>query len=236
MIQSILPFESTADVYERVFRTLKPRTSPPEFEVRYRPYANLDSRIMLQEGHRKILVKVSDQLERAPAAVHEALAHVLLAKLYRKQIDPEHDRRYREFVNRSEVRQEALNVRRRRGRKEMESATGRHHDLDRMFDELNARYFDGTLRKPTVGWSKRGSRRLLGHYDPAHDSIVLSKLLDRAEVPAFVVEYVLFHEMLHVKHPVEYRTSRRCVHTPAFKRDEKAFAGYAEANLYLKKW
>ena len=236
MIQSILPFESTADVYERVFRTLKPKTSPPEFEVRYRPYANLDSRIMLQEGHRKILVKVSDQLEQAPAAVHEALAHVLLAKLYRKQIDPEHDRRYREFVNRSEVRQEALNVRRRRGRKEMESATGRHHDLDRLFAELNARYFDGKLRKPTVGWSKRGSRRLLGHYDPAHDSIVLSKLLDRPEVPAFVVAYVLFHEMLHVKHPVEYRTSRRCVHTPAFKRDEKEFAQYAEANLYLKKW
>jgi len=236
VIQSILPFESTADVYERVFRTLKPRTSPPEFEVRYRPYANLDSRIMLQEGHRKILVKVSDQLEQAPPAVHEALAHVLLAKLYRKEIDPEHDRRYREFVNRSEVRQEALNVRRRRGRKEMESATGRHHDLDSMFAELNAKYFDGELRKPAVGWSKRGSRRLLGHYDHAHDSIVLSKLLDRAEVPAFVVEYVLFHEMLHVKHPVEYRTSRRCVHTPAFKREEKVFARFDEANLYLKKW
>ena len=236
MIQSILPFESCEDVYERVFRTLKPKTSPPEFEVLYRPYANLDSRILLQEGHRKILVKVSDQLQQAPPAVHESLAHVLLAKLYRKRIDPEHDRRYREFVNRSEVRQQALNVRRSRGRKEMAPATGRHHDLDRMFADLNVRYFGGKLRKPAVGWSKRGSRRLLGHYDPAHDSIVLSKLLDRGEVPAFVVEYVLFHEMLHVKHPVEYRTSRRCVHTPAFKRDEKAFARFDEANLYLKKW
>lgn len=236
MIQSILPFESTEDVYERVFRTLKPRTAPPKFEVRYRPYANLDSRILLEEGHRKILVKVSDQLEQAPAAVQESLAHVLLAKLYRKQIDPEHDRRYREFVNRSEVREQALNVRKRRGRKEIESPAGRHHDLDRMFVDLNAKYFDGQLRRPAVGWSKRASRRLLGHYDPAHDSIVLSRLLDRAEVPAFVVEYVLFHEMLHVKHPVEYRTSRRCVHTPEFKREEKAFAQFAEANLYLKKW
>jgi hypothetical protein len=160
----------------------------------------------------------------------------LLAKLYRKRIDPEHDRRYREFVNRSEIREQAQDVRRRRGRKEIESAVGRHHDLDRMFAELNAKYFDGGLRKPAVGWSKRGSRRLLGHYDPAHDSIVLSRLLDRAQVPAYVVEYVLFHEMLHVKHPVEYRTSRRCVHTPGFKRDEKAFARFEEANLYLKKW
>jgi hypothetical protein len=236
VLQSLFPFESTEDVYVRVFRTLKPRTKPPEFKVRFYPYANLDSRIRLEEGHHRILVKVSDQLEQAPLSVHEALAHVLLAKLFRKRIDPDQDRRYREFVNRSEVRQQALAVRRRRGRKQMGSPQGVHHDLDAMFDDLSNRFFEGRLAKPKLGWSTRGSRRLLGHFDPAHESIVLSRLLDSPAMPAFVVEYVLYHEMLHVKHPVEYRTQRRCVHTPAFKREEKTFPRYEEANLFLKKW
>lgn len=236
MLQSLFPFESTEEVYVRVFRTLKPRTNPPEFKVRFYPYANLDSRIRLEEGHRRIIVKVSDQLEHAPLAVQEALAHVLLAKLFRKRIDADQDRRYREFVNRSEVRQQALDVRRRRGRKQMRSPQGVSYDLDAMFDDLNNRFFYGRLAKPKLGWSARGSRRLLGHFDPAHESIVLSRLLDCSTVPAFVVEYVLFHEMLHVKHPVEYRTQRRCVHTPTFKREEKTFPSYEEANLFLKKW
>lgn len=236
VLQSLFPFESAEDVYVRVFRALKPRTTPPEFDVRFYPYANLDSRIRMEGGHRKIFVKVSDQLEQAPISVQEALAHVLLAKLYRKRIDPAQDRHYREFVNRSEVREQAFAVRRSRGRKVMASAQGVEYDLDAMFGELNERHFEGALAKPALGWSRRGSRRLLGHYDPAHESIVLSRLLDSPTVPAFVVEYVLFHEMLHVKHPVEYRPQRRCVHTPAFKRDEKTFPLYEEANLFLKKW
>lgn len=236
VLQSLFPFESAEDVYLRVFRVLKPRTAPPEFDVRFYPYANLDSRIRMEEGHRKIFVKVSDQLEQAPVSVQEALAHVLLAKLFRKRIDPDQDRHYREFVNRSEIREQAFAVRRSRGRKQMASAQGVEHDLDAMFGELNELHFEGELAKPALGWSKRGSRRLLGHYDPAHESIVLSRLLDSPTVPAFVVEYVLFHEMLHVKHPVEYRTQRRCVHTPAFKREEKTFPLFKEANLFLKKW
>lgn len=236
MFQSLFPFESTEDVYVRVFRAIKPRTKPPEFDVRFYPYANLDSRIRLEEGHRKIFVKVSDQLQKAPLPVQEALAHVLLAKLFRKRIDPDQDRCYREFVNRSEVRQQAFAVRRTRGRKQMGSPQGVQYDLDAMFDALNGRYFESQLAKPTLGWSTRGSRRLLGHYDPAHESIVLTRLLDSPTVPEFVVEYVLFHEMLHVKHPVEYRPRRRCVHTTAFKREEKTFPDFDEANLFLKKW
>lgn len=236
MQQALLPFETSEDVYERVFRELKPRTAPPAFEVRFHPYANLDSRIQLEEGHRKILVKVSDQLKAAPPSVHEALAHVLLSKLYRKRIDPEHDKRYREFVNRSDVRRQAQEIRRRRGRKQMESPQGEVYDLDAMFDDLNRRFFGGELLKPSLGWSPRVSRRLLGHFDPAHESIVLSRCLDSEKVPAFVVEYVLFHEMLHVKHPVEYGKHRRCVHTPAFNREEKTFPRYEEANRFLKKW
>ena len=241
MPQLSLPFdappaaETAVEIYRRVFRELKPRTPAPEIDLRFRPYANLDSRIRLESGHRKILVKISDQLEHAPPEVQESLAHVLLGKLYRKPVDRSHQLRYREFVNRADIRRRALEIRRQRGRKRLTPPAGGSYDLDAMFDALNREYFGGALAKPRLGWSERRSRRLLGHYDHAHDTIVVSRLLDSRTVPRFVVEYVLFHEMLHLKHPVEYRSGRRCVHGPEFKREERLFPQYDEANRYLKR-
>ena len=65
-------------------------------------------------------------------------------------------------------------------------------------------------------------RRRSGDYDPSHHMIVLSKILDQTEVPRLAVEYVMFHEMLHLRYPVDHKGSRRCVHTPEFKAAEKA--------------
>lgn len=234
MVQGVLPFESVEDVYRRVFRQIKPRTPEPEFDVRFRPYANLDSKIRLEAGHRCISVKISDQLEQAPPQIHESLAWVLLSKLYRKQAPEEIAERYRRFINREEVRERAMNVRRSRGRKQFRHPQGHTYDLDAMFDELNGAYFEGVLKKPRIGWSPNSSKRLLGHYDPAHDTIVLSSLLDEAGTPEYVTRYVLFHEMLHLKHPVEYRDGRRCVHSREFKAEERKFPEYKAAIRFLK--
>lgn len=238
MIQGVLPFESSeesvAEMFERVFRRMKPRTEPPEFSVRFKPYANMDSKIRLEEGHHRISVQISDQLEQAPVEVQESLARVLLGKLYRKPAPPEEVERYRRFANREDVRLRALEMRRKRGRKYIVEPRGAAHDLDALFDRLNRTYFEGEMKKPALGWSLRGSRRLLGHYDPAHHAIVVSRLLDDDRVPEYVVEYVLYHEMLHLKHPVEYRDRRRCVHSPAFKAEERRFPKYREANRFLR--
>lgn len=235
MIQALLPFESVAEIFERVFRELKPRTEAPRFEIRFYPYVNLDSTIRLDPDRRGVRVKLSDQLEQAPAGVLEALANILLAKLYRKPVAESHDRLYRRFVHRRDVRERAHEIRRRRGRKRCLPPQGRVYDLDEMFDRLNRRYFEGKLDKPGLGWSLRPSRRLLGHYDAAHHTIVLSRVLDAERAPRYAAEYVLYHEMLHVKHPAEYRNERRCVHTREFKEEERRFPRYKEAVRYINK-
>ena len=81
----------------------------------------------------------------------------------------------------------------------------------------------------------RPSRTTLGHYDPSHHMIVLSKALDHPQVPRLAVEYVMFHEMLHLRHPVEHNGARRCVHTIEFKKAEKQFEGLKQAKEYLKR-
>ena len=104
-----------------------------------------------------------------------------------------------------------------------------------MFEELNFRYFHGLMSRPLLGWSPFASRTMLGHYDPSHHAIVLSRILDRPQTGRLAVEYVLFHEMLHLRYPVEHRGARRCVHTRAFKEAEKQFENLREAKAMLRK-
>ena len=126
-------------------------------------------------------------------------------------------------------------VRQIRGRKFVSGPQGEHQNLDLLFDELNVRYFDGLMAKPLLGWSRRLSRTLLGHFDPSHNAIILSRLLDSARIPRLVIEYVLFHEMLHLRFPIQAQGARRKVHTREFREAETQFEGLKEAKALLTK-
>src|SRR5882757_8135467 len=96
-LQSSLFFESPEEIYARVFRELKPRTALPELRVEFCQFANADNFIKLEAG--ALHVRMSDLLEGAPAPIMEALAHILLGKLYRKEIPRIYSHRYRLYLN-----------------------------------------------------------------------------------------------------------------------------------------
>ncbi len=91
------------------------------------------------------------------------------------------------------------------------------------------------MGRPQLGWSRGASRRMLGHFDPSHNAIVISRIFDRPETPLLALEYVMFHEMLHLRFPVDHSGMRRCVHTKEFKEAEKQFPQFKEAKELLKK-
>jgi hypothetical protein len=232
-LQSSLFFESAEEIYLRVFREIKPRTPPPRLTVEFCRFANPNSYIRLQNGH--LQVRISDMLESAPAPVMEALAHILLGKLYRKPAARIYDHRYRLYLNRKDIRRQTDLVRQVRGRKFVSGPEGNHHNLNAIFERLNQAYFNGLLGQPRLGWSRGASKRMLGHFDPSHNAIIISRVFDRAEAPALALEYVMYHEMLHLCHPVEHMGARRCVHTKEFKQAEKKFLGLKEAKEMLKR-
>jgi hypothetical protein len=233
-VETALFFETAEQIYARVFRQLKPRTPLPAIEVRFKRYANADSRISLFNG--VLQIQISDMLETAPAPVQEALAIILICKLYRTQPDTRALAVYRSYLNRVDVRRTLHLVKQQRGRKKFLPAGGAFYDLCRIFDELNLVFFGGMLGKPRLGWSLRPSRTTLGHYDPSHNAIVLSSLLDRPDVPESAVKYVMYHEMLHLRHPTVHESARRCVHTREFKADEKLFPDFAGTKKLLQKF
>ena len=213
-----------------------PRATAPEIKVSFRPYASLRSSIRFEDATRRIRASLSDQLAQAPPDVLGSLATVLLAKLYAKSIPPAANANYKRWINLPETRQRMLDNKKKRGHKRMLPPRGRAHDLDALFDRLNADYFGGALPKPALGWSPQASKTRLGHYDLAHDAIVISGVFDSPSVPALAVEYVLYHEMLHIKHPPQLRNGgRRCAHTREFRADERRFANIDEAKRLLRR-
>jgi hypothetical protein len=224
--------DSLLPLLHEVYRELRPRAPIPEIDLQFYPFANINNTIRLSEGRMKL--RLSDLLEGAPEPVLKAIVHILLAKIYRKPIDARHTSRYRRYVATHDMMEKAQQVRQIRGRKRLESPQGKYYDLDEVFETLNARFFHGLLGRPQMSWSGEQARHLLGHYDPAHNAIIISKVFDQARVPRLAMEYIVYHEMLHLRHPVTMRGGRRSVHGKEFRADENAFPQIEEARMFLK--
>jgi hypothetical protein len=231
-VQTALFFETPEEIYARVFRELRPRTLAPQLRVEFCKFANPDSFARLENG--KLHVRISDLLAGAPAPVMEALAQILLRKLCRKPVPKAYSHRYRLYLNRSDVRRQTHLIKQIRGRKFLSGPKGVHYDLTPIFDALNGRYFDGLLGRPDLSWSRTAARRILGHFDASHNAIIISKIFDRPEM-SLPLEYVMFHEMLHLRYPVEHGGARRRVHTKDFKQAEKKFPQLKEAKERIKR-
>ena len=220
------------EIFQQEYRDLRPRAPMPEFIVEFYRFANVNNTIRLRDG--RILVRISDLLETAPESVLRAIAHILIAKLYRKPIAPAPAARYRQHVASHHLSAKVHLIRQMRGRKRIASAQGEIYDLDRIFDDLNQRFFHGLLGRPQMTWSQDHARNHLGHFDPAHNTIVVSRIFDRHKVPRFVLEYLVYHEMLHLKYPVKLKGTRRCVHGTELQAEEKLFPRVEEAKKMLK--
>jgi hypothetical protein len=219
-------------LFQQEYRVLRPRAPIPPIHIRFYRFTSLNTTIRLRNGELK--VHLSDLLEGAPEPVLRAIAHILLAKLYRKPLDPTHTNRYRRFASSDAVTRQTERIRQMRGRKKISTAKGEYYDLNEIFESLNQRFFHGLMGCPQLTWSEHNARRLLGHYDAAHNTIMISRVFDRKNTPRYAIEYLMYHEMLHLKHPVKVRGGRRCVHSREFQAEENLFPHLEEAKAYLK--
>ena len=116
-----------------------------------------------------------------------------------------------------------------------ETPQGNYYDLEALFHPINQEYFAGEMAKPRLTWNKTLTHRKLGHYEPLRDRVVMSRTLDSSHVPQMVVELVLYHELLHKHHGAKLLNGKRMVHTPEFRRSERQFRHYQEAQQWLER-
>jgi len=235
--QMVLPLGIPSDpleLFRRVFRRLRMAGDPSSLRVEFRPFAGLRSTVCLRKGHLEVCI--SDVLQDAPGLVLEALAEILLCKVCRRRASREARECYLAYVLSPGIRQRIDQARRRRGAKRLLPARGRFHNLEEIFQRLNQKFFDGALPVTRLGWSLKSSRTTLGHYDAGHGMIVLNRALDSPTAPGHLVEYLVFHEMLHMRFPVQRDGHRRVVHSREFREAEKEFPHYDEARKSLRQF
>jgi len=233
--QMLLPLRASAEpteLFRRVFRRLGINCLPPILRVEFRPFAGLRSTIRLRKDHLEVCL--SDVLQDASPLVLEALAEILLCKVYRRRASREARECYLAHVLSPGTRQRIDQARRQRGDKHLLPARGRWHNLEEIFHRLNQRFFNGKLSATRLGWSLKSSKTTLGHYDAGHGVIVINRALDSATVPLDLVEYLVFHEMLHVRFPLGRNGHRRVVHSREFHKAEREFPNFEEARKSLK--
>jgi len=113
-------------------------------------------------------------------------------------------------------------------------SAGHTHNLAEAFDRVNTAFFDGKMSKPKLTWSRMLTKRKFGHYDFLRDTVMVSRSLDHPEIPTFVVDYIVYHELLHKKLGLKWENGRKGAHTPEFKKEMNKFPHYHQAEAILK--
>jgi hypothetical protein len=231
MKRHIMMVPGGAALCQRIFTRIGCAGPPPHFRVEFYPYSSLTLTIRRREE--QMIVRFSDLLQRAPLTVLEGAAALLLAKIYRRRTPRALIAAYNEYAKSHRTRKRIHQMRSGRVRPASLDAAGLQFDLNAMFDDLNVKFFHSALDKPHLGWSTRRWRRQFGSFDPGPNQILLNRRMDRAEIPQCVVEYVLYHEMLHVKHPTRKSGCSLISHSPEFREEEKLFPEFERARKML---
>lgn len=117
----------------------------------------------------------------------------------------------------------------------VEQTMGVYHDLAASFDRVNATYFNGSLSRPHLVWSHTFTLRKFGHYDRTRDTVMVSMSLDKKDIPEYVTDFIMYHELLHKTLGVAWNNHRQAAHTPQFLAKESRFHRYREAKAILTK-
>lgn len=226
----------SADLQEAFFSAAALLGKPDvHIESQYKKYASLKA--TLERTGNTLTAKVSPGFAAGGRDVLVGLALDLTARVFRMHVpDNAYVRAYRDFRQSQGSNQLNSALRRAHGRKRHLRAQGTWHDLNDIVLRMTREYpLLQTLSVPKIGWNAKGGSRILGFYDESTHEILINANLDQKRVPPYVLEYVVFHELLHAKHPVKHGRSRRTVHTPEFKTEERQYPLYDEAMEWLKR-
>lgn len=196
--------------------------------ISVRRIAAKEHRPRARAGERRYEVRLHHMFADADPVITRALAR------YIADNDADASRILGDFID---ANSDHVRGRGRRAPAQLIFTAGEHHDLRAIFDEVNARYFANRI-EAAVTWGARSGRPRrrnsikMGSYSVEDRLIRIHRSLDRAFVPRFFVEWIVFHEMLHQVHDIRVKNGRREFHSKEFLADEAGFELYEEAKFW----
>ncbi len=228
------PAPGLVPLVQSVHERLLGLAARPAPHVAFYPYASTKSTIRKRDG--RMFLRLSHHLRDAPDGVLRGVSGILMCRLLgisETKLDAQDCADYHQHLDADKVRARRVDSRRATGRKHIDPI-GTHRSLLESFMRV---VLDLDIRLPSapvLSWTKTESRRRFGHHDSDHNAIVISQVLDDEHVPEFVLDYVVYHELLHIVMPPRMGSGgKRIIHPKEFKAAERRFPQWREAEAWL---
>ena len=178
-------------------------------------FKGYNARIQLQRFNKKITLKLSKNWRTISRDIQLGLVQHLLCRLFKQKRQTTEMDLYTYFIK-SVPRTIAK--------------TESHPVLEQSFKRVNEQFFDGLLDQPNLVLGKGITK--LGQYDLGTDTVsITSMLLDHEHL----LDYVMYHELLHKKHQFSGKGGSHRYHTHAFRTDEHKFPRAAQLEKELSR-
>ena len=198
----------------------------------FHPYGELKHTWTRHGGYLEF--RISDYLRGSPDAVFESLAWYLLSRVYERRCESERSRRYLVHAFSPQLWAPKRDLYLSRQKNLTCDPRGEARNLDEVFRYVNSYYFSGKVCDPILAWSRESPRTRLGFYFAPLGLLAANKVLDAERVPRYVLEFVMYHELLHeIDRGQGAIGPKRVHHTRSFRQQEKAFSHYDDAELWL---
>ncbi|MBF0318143.1 MAG: SprT-like domain-containing protein [Nitrospirae bacterium] len=187
---------------------------------------NTTSMLSVSHGVKGLIVRINQMfLDAEPEVINEIGA---LLK----------DTKVKTPLIRQYIRNNSNRIKKVTHRKILTTHQGRHYNLLDIYNRINEEYFCGSINA-VITWGKKTRKRRvktrrLGSYHGPSNVIRLNPVLDSATIPQYILEYVVYHEMLHAAINVAPSNGKRRVHSNEFKQREKLFKYYNPAMAFLQ--
>lgn len=195
-------------VLEKAFSSLFPDKKIPNLTVRYSgKFKSFNGNVSIHKEFRtitKLNFSLSKDFKDCEEDIIIGIIQHLINKVYNKNIKTLEQDLYHSFIKNMSLYA-----------KRIESDPL----LLKVFDRLNNEYFDGLLDRPNLIFGK-DSTTILGHYNYSTDTVSISTILKKEDD---LLDFVVYHELLHKKHGFKQNGTRGRYHTKEFRADEKAF-------------
>lgn len=218
---------------EGVFRQVGKQISSDRVSAEFHPYSELKH--TWRRRRSTLSFRISDYMDASPEPVIESLAWFLLCRAYGKRCPDGMAERYLGHARSREMWAPKKPIYVSRARSLAFRPVGSHRDLGTVFDYVNSCYFGGLIRRPDLAWARESPSVRLGFYFEPLDILAANRVLDSEKVPRYVLEFVVYHELLHGVMDAKGTPTRRLHHTREFRERERRFSMYGEAEEWLSR-
>ncbi len=205
------------DLIEESFTLLFPEQSFP-----YRPFLKYSGKFKPYNANVKIrgnllTFNLAKEWREVSREIQIGLMQELLLRVLHKKQETLYTDLYHKFVKKLHIAM---------------PKTKTEPQLELSFIRLNDQFFYGTMEQPNLVWGSDSTRKL-GSYDFKTDTITISTIFQ--ELDRTLLDYVMYHEMLHKKFQYKSKYGRSRFHTAEFRTKEAQFPNAALLELELKK-